>query len=186
MVTVAVRPAASGIAELVPAGAVADDAIVFDGDRLVLVPLDGVRTRVENLGSMPLADVAIAPDVVVLASGAAARAAFEAAIDDFLMLSAAALVGIGARALEIGVEYVKERKAWGVPIGSFQSVAHHLADAAAALDGARVCSRTSRRGRSRPIRIGPVSSRRWRSRSRTRRRATRPTGRCTTTAATAS
>ncbi len=138
MVTVAVRPAASGIAELVPAGAVADDAIVFDGDRLVLVPLDGVRTRVENLGSMPLADVAIAPDVVVLASGAAARAAFEAAIDDFLMLSAAALVGIGARALEIGVEYVKERKAWGVPIGSFQSVAHHLADAAAALDGARL------------------------------------------------
>ncbi len=140
MVTVAVRPAENGTAKLVPAGAVADDAIVFDGARLVLVPLDGVRTPVENLGSMPLADVDVtsAPDIVVLASAAVARAAFEAAIDDFLMLSAAALVGIGARALEIGVDYVKERKAWGVPIGSFQSVAHHLADAAAAIDGARL------------------------------------------------
>lgn len=138
MVTISVHPAERGIAKLVPAGAVADDAIVFDGARLVLVALDGVRTRVENLGSMPLADVEVPADAVVLASGAAARVAFEVAIDDFLMLTAAALVGIGARALEIGVEYVKERKAWGVPIGSFQSVAHHLADAAAAVDGARL------------------------------------------------
>src|SRR5262249_13743529 len=52
--------------------------------------------------------------------------------------TAGALVGIGARALEIGVEYVKERKAWGVPVGSFQSVAHRLADAAATIDGARL------------------------------------------------
>jgi alkylation response protein AidB-like acyl-CoA dehydrogenase len=33
---------------------------------------------------------------------------------------------------------VKERKAWGVPIGSFQAVAHRLADSATALDGARL------------------------------------------------
>jgi alkylation response protein AidB-like acyl-CoA dehydrogenase len=74
----------------------------------------------------------------VLASGDAAREAFDAAVDDFLMLGAAALAGIGARALEIGVEYVKERKAWDVPIGSFQSVAHRLADSAAALGGAQL------------------------------------------------
>ena len=64
--------------------------------------------------------------------------AFDGALDDFLVLTAAGLVGIGARALEIGVEYVKERKAWGVPIGSFQAIAHRLADSATAVDGARL------------------------------------------------
>jgi alkylation response protein AidB-like acyl-CoA dehydrogenase len=138
MVTVALHPARNGTAGLVPAAALADDAVVLDGDRLLLVPLDGARTSVENLGSAPLADVVLDSAAPVLASGPAATEAFDAALDDFLCLTAAALVGIGARALEIGVEYVKERKAWGVPIGSFQAVAHRLADSATAIDGARL------------------------------------------------
>jgi alkylation response protein AidB-like acyl-CoA dehydrogenase len=138
LVTFAVRPVRNDIAALVPGGAIADEAIVLDGDQLVLVPLDGARTLVENLGSMPLADVSVPSSSDVLAAGADALDAFDSALDDFSFLSAAALAGIGARALEIGVEYVKERKAWGVPIGSFQSVAHGLADAAAALSGARL------------------------------------------------
>ena len=36
------------------------------------------------------------------------------------------------------MEYVKDRHAWGVPIGSFQAIAHRLADSAAAVDGARL------------------------------------------------
>jgi alkylation response protein AidB-like acyl-CoA dehydrogenase len=138
MVTLALHPERNGKAGLVPAAAVADDAIVRSGDRLLLVPLESARTLVENLGSMPVADVAVGGDVQQLASGAAALDALDQAIDDFLRLTAAALVGIGARALEIGVEYVTERKAWGVPIGSFQSVAHRLADSATAVDGARL------------------------------------------------
>jgi alkylation response protein AidB-like acyl-CoA dehydrogenase len=140
LVTVALHPARDGRASLVPAAAVADEAVVLDGDRLLLVPLDdSVRTPVENLGSAPLADVAVpAGDAVVLASGPEARAAHDAAVDDFLRLTAAALVGIAARALEIGVEYVKERQAWGRPIGSFQGISHRLADSAAAVDGARL------------------------------------------------
>ena len=137
MATVALHPARAGTARLVPAGAIADVAVVLDGDRLLLVPLSDARTPVENLGSMPVADVVI-DGGEPLASGPDALAAFDAAIDDYLRLTAAALVGIGARALEIGVEYVKERKAWGVPIGSFQSIAHRLADAATAVDGARL------------------------------------------------
>ena len=58
-----------------------------------------------------------------------------------MILMAGALVGIGARSLEIGVEYVKERKAFGVPIGSFQAVSHGLADAATALDGGTLLAR---------------------------------------------
>lgn len=139
VVTVALHPARDGRVALIPAGAIADDALVLDGDRLVLVPLADARTTVENLGSMPLADVdlgSVAPHVV--ASGAAVPDAFDAALDDFSFLTAAALVGIGSRSLEIGVEYVKQREAWGVPIGSFQAIAHRLADSATAIDGARL------------------------------------------------
>jgi alkylation response protein AidB-like acyl-CoA dehydrogenase len=138
MITFAPRAARHGVAGLVPAGSVADDAVVLAGDRLLLVPLDGACTVVENLASMPLADVAIAESAVVLAEGADARAAHDHAVDEWMGLTGAALVGIAARALEIGVEYVRERKAWGVPIGTFQAISHRLADSAAAIDGARL------------------------------------------------
>jgi hypothetical protein len=97
---------------------VADAALVLVGDELRLVPLDGAREPVENLGSLPLADVDVTDSLPVV-SGTAARAAHDAALDDWLRLTAATLVGIGARALEIGAQYAKERKAWGVPIGSY-------------------------------------------------------------------
>ncbi len=89
IVTLALHPvvrnaAVPGKATLVPAGAVADDALVLDGDRLLLVTLEGNRTLVENLASMPLADVAVPADAEVLAEGAAVLAAHDAAIDDFL------------------------------------------------------------------------------------------------------
>jgi alkylation response protein AidB-like acyl-CoA dehydrogenase len=145
LVTIAVRPvtAQARRAGLVPAGAVADQAIVRAGDRLLLVSLTGPRsaerTPVDNLGSMPLADVALdGPGVVVVAAGPAAVLAHDRAVDEWMALTGAALVGAAARALEIGVDYVKERKAWGVPIGSFQAIAHRLADSATAVDGARL------------------------------------------------
>ena len=139
LVTIALREAVDGRALAVPAAAVADDALVLNGDRLLLVPLEGVRSPFENLGSMPLADVEVGGSGArEVASGAEAHAVHDAAVDDWLRLTAAALVGVGAKALELAVAYVKERKAWGVPIGSFQSVAHGLADVATAVDGARL------------------------------------------------
>ena len=51
--------------------------------------------------------------------------------------TAAFLVGLGQRMLDITVEYVKEREQFGVPIGSFQAVKHHLADALLHLNFAR-------------------------------------------------
>jgi alkylation response protein AidB-like acyl-CoA dehydrogenase len=76
-----------------------------------------------------------------LASGPEATAAFDQAVNEWMILMAGALVGLATRSLEIGVEYVKERKAFGVPIGSFQAVSHGLADAATALDGATLLAR---------------------------------------------
>lgn len=43
--------------------------------------------------------------------------------------SAAELIGLSRRMLDLTVAYVKERQQFGVPIGSFQAVKHHLASA---------------------------------------------------------
>ena len=139
MVTLGLNPARpDGVAGLVPAGAVADFAVVLVGDRLILSPTTN-RIVVENLGSMPLADVTVETGVAgELASGATAQRAHRVALDEWMVLTAHALVGMAARSLEIGVDYVKERWAFGAPIGSFQAIGHRLADVAAAVDGARL------------------------------------------------
>ena len=51
--------------------------------------------------------------------------------------TAAFLIGLGQRMLDITVGYVSEREQFGVPVGSFQAVKHHLADAALQLAFAR-------------------------------------------------
>ncbi|MDQ2648810.1 MAG: acyl-CoA dehydrogenase family protein, partial [Actinomycetota bacterium] len=80
IVTLALHPTRGDQARLVPAAAVADDVIVRHGDRLLLVPGAGRDAHVENLGSMPVADVAVPADAVELASGADAAAALDRAL----------------------------------------------------------------------------------------------------------
>ncbi len=62
-------------------------------------------------------------------------------VDEWRVLMAGALVGLAGAALELGVEYAKQRQQFGVPIGSFQSIAHGLADVATAVDGAQLLVR---------------------------------------------
>lgn len=138
LVSLAVRPAVGGVAALAPAGAVCDALVVFDGEAVRLVPVtDGDRQPVENLGSAPLADVRLG-EGAVLVEGADAAARFEAAVDEWLSLTAAAVIGMGVAALEIACAYATERTAFGVPIGTFQGVSHPLADDATNLDGGRL------------------------------------------------
>lgn len=138
LVTFAPRSARDGRAGLVPAGAVADAAVVLHDDRLLLVPIAAGTRQIDNLAAMPLADIPIGPEATVLAEGPDAVELHAYALDRWLLLSALALVGIAARAVELGVDYAKRRHAFGVPIGSFQAVAHPLADSATAVDGARL------------------------------------------------
>ena len=50
---------------------------------------------------------------------------------------AAQQCGLADRMLEMTADYVRERKQFGVPVGSFQAVKHHLANARIALEFAR-------------------------------------------------
>ena len=53
----------------------------------------------------------------------------ELAFERAALGTAAVLIGLGRRMLDLTVAYVAERHQFGVPVGSFQAVKHHLADA---------------------------------------------------------
>jgi len=55
------------------------------------------------------------------------------------LAAAAQLVGLAQHMLDMSVAYVGQREQFGKPVGSFQAVKHHLADAALRLEFARPC-----------------------------------------------
>jgi alkylation response protein AidB-like acyl-CoA dehydrogenase len=63
--------------------------------------------------------------------------ALGAAYDRATCGIAAQQCGLADRMLEMTADYVRERKQFGVPVGSFQAVKHHLANARIALEFAR-------------------------------------------------
>jgi alkylation response protein AidB-like acyl-CoA dehydrogenase len=72
-------------------------------------------------------------------SGAAALLPVSAAdvalaADRATLACAAELVGVGRRMLDMTVTYVRERRQFGVPVGSFQAVKHQLASVLQALE----------------------------------------------------
>jgi len=134
LATISLRPAG----RLVPAGAVADAVVALDGEELVVVRSPPPRTAPANLGSAPIADRDLgAGERTVLARGEEAHERFERALDEWRVLTASALVGLAQGALDVGVTYVKERRQFGVPIGSFQAIKHKFADMLVALEKAR-------------------------------------------------
>ena len=141
LITVALHPPQQDVLVLVPAGAVADEVIFFQGDQLMSMEIADHARPVSNLGAMPVADIAIDSSAVELVSGETVAQLFERARDEWLTLMANSLAGLGSRAIEIGVDYAKDRHAFGVPIGSFQAVAHGLATAATAVDGGKLIAR---------------------------------------------
>jgi alkylation response protein AidB-like acyl-CoA dehydrogenase len=73
----------------------------------------------------------------LLAYGVAAEAALSLLADRAAAASAALLIGLADRMLAMTAAYAKERHQFGKPIGSFQAVKHHLANARVALEFAR-------------------------------------------------
>lgn len=120
---------------LVPSAADADALLLHREGELVLVAatasaLEPVATvdRARRAARVAGADGALITDD---------PHAIALAIDRGALGTAAVLMGLGQAMLDMTVGYARQRQQFGVPIGSFQAVKHHLADAAMALEFAR-------------------------------------------------
>jgi alkylation response protein AidB-like acyl-CoA dehydrogenase len=56
---------------------------------------------------------------------------------DGIIQAAALAMGGAERALELAVQYAKDRHQFGKPLGAFQAISHYLADAATTVDGGK-------------------------------------------------
>ncbi len=133
---------ASGI-RLIPTGSIADHIIVPDGDAIVRLTFGTRPARVDNIGRLPMAwvDPAVADSRTVLASGPDAFVSYQRALDEWRLLTAAALVGLVEETMTIAAEFAKTRYTLGVPISTLQGISHPLANMAIAVQGGRNLAR---------------------------------------------
>jgi alkylation response protein AidB-like acyl-CoA dehydrogenase len=82
-------------------------------------------------------DLANAPAERVGAAGSG-WATWESVMTDGIILAAAQAMGGADYALEITVQYAKDREQFGKPLGAFQALSHDMADAVTAVDGGKI------------------------------------------------
>jgi alkylation response protein AidB-like acyl-CoA dehydrogenase len=130
-------------ARLIPSGSIADHIVVCDGEDVVRLAFDAKPLKVDNLGRLPMAwvDLESAHTRTVLATGKAALAEYRRALDEWRVLTAAALVGLTDEAMRIAAEFSKTRYTMGVPIATLQAISHPLANMAIAVQGGRNLAR---------------------------------------------
>jgi alkylation response protein AidB-like acyl-CoA dehydrogenase len=116
---------------------VGSSGLVLDGSdaEIVLLIAGDTAALLENFDSEPIETIdptrrfaRVSGEGELLESGAAAR---------FAVAVASEVVGICQRALEMTLDYVKERKQFGVPVGSFQAVSHRCAEMLLQTESAR-------------------------------------------------
>ena len=139
------RGMVSGVADALPAG-------------MLLVPADGVPhgfylvdMAAEGVGKAPVTSLDMTRQLcdlsfddapaTLIASGQAASRALDAALAAGAGILAAEQTGLAQRCLDMTVAYVKERKQFARPVGSFQGLKHRLADLWVAVTQARAASR---------------------------------------------
>jgi alkylation response protein AidB-like acyl-CoA dehydrogenase len=130
-------------ARLLPSGSIADHIVVCDGDQIVRLTIDSRPPTLDNIGRLPMAwvDIESARSRTVLATGPAAVAEYRRATDEWMVLTAAALVGLTDEAMRIATEFAKTRYTMGVPIATLQAISHPLANMSIAVHGGRNLAR---------------------------------------------
>jgi alkylation response protein AidB-like acyl-CoA dehydrogenase len=132
----------SGTLENVIDGGVADFAVIVAGESLVIAALtDGSVSR-ENMKTIDptqnLANITFSGSPAETLEGSGSPdAILDRVKDHAAILLAFEQLGGAQKALEMGVEYAKERFAFGRAIGSFQAIKHMLADMYVELELAR-------------------------------------------------
>ncbi|BBY02511.1 acyl-CoA dehydrogenase family protein [Mycobacterium seoulense] len=136
LATIALQSATGGLDwGLIPAGAVARTVVGPCDEVTVAVSAEPPGVAPANHACMPVAFRTFDHNT---ASNLGDKSVWSRALSEWQILTAASLVGIAAKSLDTGVEYVKSREQFGRPIGTFQAVQHGLADLPGLIDGARL------------------------------------------------
>jgi alkylation response protein AidB-like acyl-CoA dehydrogenase len=106
-----------------------------DHPRMEVQPIDTLGGRETN--HLYLSDCE-APAEAVLGEVDQAWMQLMAGLNVERLILAATMLGLGQRAFDDALAYVKERRQFGRPIGSFQALQHRLADIATELEAARL------------------------------------------------
>jgi alkylation response protein AidB-like acyl-CoA dehydrogenase len=139
VLTLALHQTRPGETQLAPGAAVAKGVLTFDGKEVAIevpkAPLDAPFT----LGGAAIG--AFEPgkgERHVIASNADAARIWASAVEEWKILTSAALVGLSQEAISMASAYAAERVAFGQPIGANQGIAHPLANDVIDADGARL------------------------------------------------
>ncbi|MGH3967368.1 MAG: acyl-CoA dehydrogenase family protein [Mycobacterium sp.] len=124
---------------LIPTGSIADHIIVRDGEQIMRLAFATRPAKVDNIGRLPMAwvDPGTADSSTVLASGAGAVANYSRMLDEWRLLTAAALAGVVDETMNIAAEFAKSRYTLGVPISTLQGISHPLANMAITVQAGR-------------------------------------------------
>ena len=121
----------AGAAELVPDAGEADAIVLIDGDRATLV------TAPDGLEQLDTIDSTRRFFRLAANGGEELPGDPAPALDRIAAALAAELTGVAQRAMEMAVDYARERKQFDRPIGAYQAVSHRCAEMLLQVEGAR-------------------------------------------------
>ncbi len=120
-----------------------------DGAGLLLVERDGELHLLDRDAATLTAQPSVDPfrrlcsvdfdagEATRVATASEAGAFLAQALDHGALFTAAQLLGIAQRCVDLAVAYAKDRQQFGKPIGTYQAVKHHLASAQVKIEFAR-------------------------------------------------
>ncbi len=109
-----------------------------EAEGMEIVPIETMGGRETNHLYLTECEV---PESAVLGEVDQAWTQLMAGLNVERLILAATMLGIAQRAFDDALAYVKERRQFGRPIGSFQALQHRLADLATDLEAARLMTR---------------------------------------------
>jgi alkylation response protein AidB-like acyl-CoA dehydrogenase len=119
----------------VPGGAVASGVLTFDGQTLAIETPNGEAQQTLGGSSLGLFTPGQGGRIIIASNSDAGRI-WAAGLEEWKLLTAAALNGLSDEVLSMAAAYACERIAFGQPIGANQGLAHPLAIDAIDADGA--------------------------------------------------
>lgn len=136
VVVIALHDVAERPVQWVPGGAVASHVIAREGNGIWLVET-GAQSTVATLGSTAAAELRLDSSAKRTALGGEAAEVYAQGVEEWKLLTAAALAGLSREAIRLASAYASERIQFGQPIGTYQGISHPLAELYANVQGGK-------------------------------------------------